>query len=87
MISGNCRPVSQWTKGAILEESKRRGAPPEVIFVMRGIPLRDLRPLVLRRVCSSNAGWVDGLVDGRPGRRTEYYSLDMDAVMSIGKGV
>lgn len=77
-------PMSAWTKKAIMKEAADMGTPERILDIMSRIPLSDLRPLVLRKVGTMRAGWIDGEVLRKPGRWTRYYELDMDTVNSIG---
>ena len=90
MDGDDCRPMSAWTKGAIMEAirdaTKDMGLSVDAIDRLAGAPLKDLRAIFLRRTYSARAGWVDGDTEGRPGRRTNYYELDIDAVRSLTEG-
>ena len=90
MDGDDCRQMSAWKKGAILnaimDATMDPGLPVETAIVLGNMPLVDLRAIFLRWAYSAHAGWVDGDTEGRPGRWTNYYELDMDAVRSLMEG-
>ena len=90
MDGDDCRPMSAWTKnaimGAIKDSTMGRNLSVDVTAGLARIPLEDLRAIFLRWAYSARAGWVDGDTEGKPGRRTNYYELDLDAVRSLLEG-
>lgn len=90
MTEDDCRPMSAWTKGAILDAIQDatidRGISADIGTRLAHIPLEDLRAIFLKWAYSKHAGWVDGDTEGKPGRWTHYYELDTDAVGSLMEG-
>lgn len=79
--------MRHWTKSHILKGAKARGATGRQLYLLSQIPLKDLQAMFLIPEGTKAAGWIDGDRNGKPGRRTAYYSLDTDSILNVGEKV
>ena len=73
------RPISRWSKAAIIEGARTHGVPQTAIQIMQSMKLEDLLVIGLMQTGMEITGNMDNIEQQR---HTWFYTLDLDTLKS-----